>query len=71
MTISELKNMIENVPDDFEFSVMVEKRVSQEELDKRHWKYPIDTEKCKTERSNFDIGWSDKQCRINIRINEL
>lgn len=71
MKISELKTIIAGVPDEFEFEVEVEKKVSDEELKTRAYPYPFDSERCKTDRSNYDIGWSDGKMKINVRISEL
>jgi len=45
--------------------------VSKGELDNRQWKYPIDTERCQTDRKEFDIGWADGKIKLNVMIVEL
>jgi hypothetical protein len=71
MTIKELKDLISSVPDNFIFEIEVEKKVSDEELAKRSYPYPFDTERCQVENGNYDIGWSDERMKLNIRIVEL
>uniref|UniRef100_A0A6M3LUQ7 Uncharacterized protein n=1 Tax=viral metagenome TaxID=1070528 RepID=A0A6M3LUQ7_9ZZZZ len=71
MKISELKKLIENIPDDFEFEIEVQKDVPQKELKKRSWAYPLDTERCQTNVKDYDIGWSDKKVKLDVKINEL
>ena len=71
MTILELKRLIENIPDDFIFEIDVEKKVSDEDLAKRSYKFPIDSEICQTDKGNYDIGWSDKRMKLSVRISEL
>lgn len=71
MTIKELKDLISSVPDHFIFEIEVEKKVSDEELAKRSYPYPFDTERCQIEKGHYDIGWSDERMKLNIRIVEL
>ena len=71
MKISELKTIISGVPDDFEFEVEVEKKVSDEELKTRSYPYPFDSERCQVDKSSYDIGWSEGKMKINVRISNL
>jgi len=71
MTIKELKELISEVPDDFIFEIEVEKKVPKSELEKRDYKYPIDSERCNTNSKDYDIGWMEKKIKLNIMVSEL
>ena len=71
MTIGELKKLIKDVPNDFEFEVDVSKRKTEAELKNSSYPYPYNFERCKTDNRDYDIGWSDKKMKIDIRITEL
>lgn len=71
MTIGELKELIKNVPNDFEFEVDVSKRKSGAELKDSVYPYPYSSERCKIDNGDYDIGWSDRKMKIGIRITEL
>lgn len=71
MTVGELKKIIDGVPDNFIFEVEVEKEVTKDELAKRSYPYPFDSERCQIKSDNYDIGWSDFKMKVNVRINEL
>ena len=45
MTIKELKDLISSIPDDFIFEIEVEKEVPKDELIKRAYPYPIDSQR--------------------------
>lgn len=71
MKISELKQLISDVPDDFEFEIEVRKRIPDDVLATMSYPFPDDTETCVTERGNHDIAWSEKQIQTfhkNTRI---
>lgn len=70
MTIAELKTLIENVPDDFEFEVEVSKRRSEEELEDCVYPYNYNSERCSTSNKDYDIGWSEKKMKIDVKIIE-
>jgi hypothetical protein len=71
MTIEELKELIKDVPNDFEFEVEVSKRRTEAELKESSYPYPYKSEICKTDNRDYDIGWSEKKMKIDIRITEL
>ena len=71
MTIGELKKIIDSIPNEFIFEVEVEKKVSQEELSKRSYPYPFDSERCQIKCRDYDIGWMEKKMKVNVRLNEL
>lgn len=71
MKISELKKIIADIPDNFEFEIEVEKRLPEEVLKTRDYPYPFGSEICKVDNSSYDIGWSDCRIKINVCISEL
>ena len=71
MKISELKKLIENVPDDFEFEVNIRKQIPSERLKTMSYQYPWDTERLKTDAKDYDIGWSEKKMNIGAEVREL
>lgn len=71
MTIGELKELIKDVPNDFEFEVGVSKKRTEAELKDSSYPYPYNFERCKTDNRDYDIGWNYKKMKINIRITEL
>ena len=71
MTVGDLKKIINGVPDNFIFEVEVEKEVSKEELAKRSYPYPFDSERCQINSDNYDIGWSENKIKVNVRIKDL
>lgn len=71
MKIGELKELIKDVPNDFEFEVNVSKRKTEAELRDSVYPYPYNFEICKTDNRDYDIEWSDKKIKIDIRVTEL
>lgn len=71
MTIGELKELIKNVPNDFEFEIEVSKRIKEAELKDNAYLYPYNFERCSTNNRDYDISWSDKKMKIDIMIIEL
>jgi len=71
MNIAELKKLINDLPDNFEFEVEVSKKLTKEELEGSKYPYPYISERCKTSAFDYDIGHSDKKIKIGVRINEL
>lgn len=70
MTIKELKELISSIPDYFIFEIEVEKEVPKDELMKRAYPYPIDSQRCQVKKENLDIGWSDGKIKLNVRITD-
>lgn len=68
MTIAELKQLIENVPDDFDFEVNVGRRRNEAELKESPYPYPFDFERCSTDNQEYDIGWSEKKMMIDVMV---
>lgn len=66
MTIGELKELIKDVPNDFEFEVEVSKRRTESELKDSGYPYPYNFERCSTDNRDYDIGWSEKKMKIDI-----
>lgn len=58
-TIGDLRKIIDDMDDDFIIEMRVRTKVSDEELAKRQYKYPYDTEYFKGFEFD-DIGYSDK-----------
>ena len=58
MTVKELKNLLEDVPDDFEFEVW------REVKEESSWGYDI--VRHKVNPKNYDVGWSDRKMHIHI-----
>ena len=71
MTIGELKQLIKDVPEDFEFEVNVSKRLTESDLKESSYPYPFNSERCSTDNRDFDIGWSNKKMMIDVIITEL
>ena len=71
MKTGELKKLLENVPDDFDFQINVGKPVVKSELEARDYKYPFDLERCETKKENYDIGWSSKIFSISVTVYDL
>lgn len=64
-TVGDLKKIIENLDDDFTIEFRVREKVSDEELAKRRYPYPYDTEYF--DGIEFDdIGWSDKVLCLGV-----
>ncbi len=59
MNIKELKQLIKDIPNDFEVVVLVEKGGT-----------PFNFETCKTDKKSYDIGHSDKKFQISIELNK-
>ena len=70
MTIKELKDLISSIPDDFIFEIEVEREVPKDELMKRAYPYPIDSQRCQVKKENHDIGWSDGKMKLSVRITD-
>ena len=71
MNIAELKKLINDLPDDFEFEVEVSKKRTKEELEGSKYPYPYKFEQCTTDNRDYAIAHSDKKIKIGIRINEI
>ena len=68
-TIGDLRKIIEGLSDDFTIEFRVREKVSDEELAKRKYPYPYDTEYF--DGFEFDdIGWSDKVLCIGVTEGE-
>ncbi len=64
-TIGDLRKVIANLDDDFTIELRVRTKISEEELAKRQYKYPYDTEYF--DGVNFDdIGHSDKVLCLSV-----
>ena len=71
MNIGELKRLIENIPDDFNFRIDVSKRISDEKLSTMSYPYPFESELCDVGNGSYDICWSEKNMKLDIEIKEL
>lgn len=64
-TVGQLRELIRNIEDDYTIEVRIRTRVSDEELAKRNYPYPFDTE-YKEGFEYDDIGVSDKVLCIGV-----
>lgn len=70
MIIKELKELIKEVPDNFEFEIEVSKKTTEAEQKESSYPYPYNFIRCKTDNKNYHIDWSDKKMKIDVRITE-
>lgn len=68
LTVGDLRKVIADLDDDFTIEMRVRTRVSNEELAKRSYPYPFDTEYI--DGIEFDdIGYSDKVICFGVETN--
>jgi hypothetical protein len=68
LTVGDLRKVIADLDDDFTIEMRVRTRVSDEELAKRSYPYPFDTEYI--DGIEFDdIGYSDKVVCFGVETN--
>lgn len=66
-TVGDLKNLINNVNDDFKIEFRVHKRIPEEQLKNLRYPFPFDTENF--EGIDFDdIGHSDKVLYLSVTM---
>ena len=69
ITLGDFRRLTADLPDDFTIDFRVRKRVPEDELAKRRYPYPYDTDYF--EGVEFDdVGWSDKVICFGVTYEE-
>ena len=69
-TLGDFRKLTKDLDDDFKIEFRVRKRVSKEELAKRRYPYPFDTEYFDGVEFD-DIGYSDKELCLGVTLDFL
>lgn len=69
MKVKELKKILNQVDDDFEFSLIIYKKIPKKDLQNSIYPYPFDTEDVEIEFD--DVGYSSKIIKFSGEIKEL
>ncbi len=68
-TVSDLKKVLESIPDDFTIEFNVNCPIPAEELEQSFYGYPNDcTDRIETELEFEDVGYSDKVLKLGASI---